>query len=188
MSTVTTLKTYEVNPDDFKDVNGRWRTVSLFMETNRDESKYPSVFTLGSEDKDGRVSMQRLYMEAGDPTEFLVAKHVFGSFECWTNLCNSTFFKPHIKRWREELHRRIRSRSIQVVIDGAETGNINSTQLNAAKWLASQEWDGNKMKSTKKAPGRPPKVKDPELALRELMRGTEEEDEDFERLGLSDES
>ena len=181
MSTVSTLKKYEVSPDDFKDVRGRWRTESLFTETNRDETKYPSLFTLGPDDLDGRVSMYRVYMDAADPTEYLAAMHLFGSFECWENLCESPFFKPVLARWRTELHRRIRSRSIAVITDGADTGNINATQLNAAKWLAQQEWDGNEIKPTK-GPGRPIKVKDPETALREALHDTKEEDEDYARL------
>ncbi len=182
MSTIRTLKKYEVSPEDFKDVRGRWRTESLFIETNRDEGKYPSLFTLGPEDVDGRVSMYRIYMDASDPTEYLAAVHLFGSFECWENLCESPFFKPHVAKWRKELHRRIKSRSIKVIEDGAETGNVNATQLNAAKWLAMQEWDGNEMVAKPKGPGRPPKTKDPEVALKEALLDEEDEKADFDRL------
>ncbi len=174
-------KAYSASPDDFKDVNGRWLTAALFKETNKDESKYPSVFTLGDEDRDGRLSAKRIYMDANDPTEFLAAKHLFGSFDCWTNLCNSPFFKPHIKKWRTELHVRIRSRSVRVIEEAAETGDKTATQLGAAKWLATQEWDGNKMKA-KQGPGRPKKVADPDERLREALDEISEDEEDLARL------
>lgn len=179
--TVPTTKTYAASPEDFKDKGGRWRTASLFMESNKDESKYPSVFTLADEDRDGRLSAKRIYMDANDPTEFLAAKHLFGSFDCWTNLCDSPFFKPHLDRWRSELHVRIRSRSVKVIEEAAETGDKTATQLAAAKWLAQQEWHGNKIKPNK-GPGRPRKLRDPTTELREALHSVEEDEEDLARL------
>ena len=180
--TTPTTKVYSATPDDFKDTMGRWRTNSLFKETNTDESKYTSVFTLADEDTDGRISMRRIYMDANDPTEFLAAKQLFGNLECWTNLCKSSFFKPHLTKWRAELQRRIQSRAVRVVEEAAKFGKINATQLNAAKWLATQEWEDNKIVTNKRPPGRPPKVTDPSELLREGLRSDKETEEDLDRI------
>ena len=177
---ITTLK-YSASPEDFKDSQGRWRSASLFLETNNDETKYTSVFTLADDDLDGRLSMRRIYMDANDPTEFLAAKHIFGSLDCWTQLCKSGFFKPHVARWREELQRRLRSRSIKIIEDCATSGKVSAAQLAAAKWLATQEWDQNKIVA-KKGPGRPVKVDDPSEKLREALNEEEETKEDLARI------
>jgi hypothetical protein len=120
-------------------------------------------------------------MDANDPTEFLAAKQLFGSLDCWENLCKSSFFKPHVTKWRAELHRRIRSRSIRTIELAADKGTVNASQLNAAKWLATQEWDGNKPVSNR-GPGRPPKSTDPEDLLREALIDDKEDKEDLARI------
>ena len=182
MSKVPTTKEYSADPQDFKDVNGRWLTASLFKETNKDESRYPSVYTLADDDAGEHLSMRRIYMDANDPTEFLAAKHLFGDVNCWANLCKSPFFKPHVARWRNELHLRIRSRSIRVIEECAESGNGSASQLSAAKWLAQQEWEGNEMVMVKRGPGRPHKIADPETRLRDALDASKEEDDDLRRL------
>lgn len=179
-----TTKEYhiEVTPSDFKDTTGRWRTKSLFLETNDNEKKYGSIFTLRDEDTDGRISMRRIYLEANDPTEYLAAKNLFGSVDCWNNLCKTQWFKPHLARWRGELHSRIKSRAIHRIEEAAHgPTDVTAQQLNAAKWLATQEFDGNKLVK-QKGPGRPPKLKDPELRLKEALDDSTEENEDFARL------
>lgn len=175
----------KVSPEDFKDNQGRWRTSSLFMETNKDESKYPSIFTLGDTDRDGRISMQRLYLAANDPTEYLAAKHIFGSLDCWDNLTRSPFFQPYLASWRKDLHGSIRSRGIRKIEEAAEKGSVNGPQLAAAKWLATQEWDGNKLVQGKRSAGRPPKTSDPEMRLKEALDGIKEEEADLARISKS---
>ncbi len=177
-----TTKKYEVTAEDFKDKSGRWRTRSLFMETNPDESKYGSIFTLGEEDKDGRISMRRIYLHASDPTEYLAAKDIFGNFDCWDNLCASTFFKPHLERWRAELHSRVRSKAVRQIEEAAHEGGISAQELNAAKWLATQRWVGNKPLEQKRGPGRPPKLADPETRLKEALHDSKEDTADYLRL------
>ena len=176
---VTTLK-YAPKPEDFKDVQGRWRTQSLFLETNKNETKYPSVFTLESRDKDGCVSMKAVYMKSNDPTEYTAAMAIFGSFECWLNLCEAPFFKPHVEAWREELQRQIKSQAVETIGYISSGGKSTAAQLGAAKWLATQEWVGQKPKANKM--GRPPKERDPEEALREALIDGEEEKEDYDRI------
>lgn len=175
-----TTRSYSPEPDDFKDKMHRWRTKSLFIETNADEVKYPSIFTLADDDKDGRVSMKRVYLKANDPTEYKAAKTIFGSYECWENLCKAPFFKPHLEEWRRELQIKIKSEAVATIGDISAGGKATAAQLGAAKWLATQDWDGNK--AAKGQRGRPLKTRDPEEALREGLLNAEEDDEDYKRL------
>ncbi len=175
-----TTRAYSPEPEDFKDGNGRWRTRSLFLETNDDEGKFPSVFTLGLSDKEGRVSMRAIYLEANDPTEYRAAKLIFGSFDCWEKLTKSPFFVPHLEKWRVELQRHIKSEAVHVITNvsyGATTGNA---QLSAAKWLASQSWVGPELKAPSR--GRPTKEHDPAEALKIGLQNAEEDEKDFKRI------
>jgi hypothetical protein len=175
-----TTRKYTPAPAEFKDDQGRWRTKSLFIETNDNETKYPSIFTLGLEERDGRVSMRKVYLKCGDPTEYGAAMAIFGSFDCWERLCAAPFFKPHIKIWRKELQRRIRSEAIDTIGYIAAGTKSTAAQLSAAKWLATAEWDGATPRPNKM--GRPPKEQDPVEALREGLLHAEEENEDFDRI------
>lgn len=175
-----TTRKYSPTPEDFKDVKGRWRTKSLFVELNTDEIKYPSIFTLEGHDKDGRVSMKAIYMKANDPTEYNAAMVIFGSYDCWENLCKAPFFQVHVNAWRKELTQQIRSQAVETIGFIAAGSKATAAQLSAAKWLASQEWNGQKPKSNKV--GRPIKVPDPETALKEGLLSVEEEDEDYARI------
>lgn len=176
---VTMLK-YSPTPEDFKDVKGCWRTQSLFLETNTNETKYPSVFTLESSDTKGRISMKSVYMKAGDPTEYAAAMTIFGSYECWLNLCEAPFFKRHVEAWRKELQRQIKSQAVETIGFIASGVKATSAQLSAAKWLATQDWVGQKPRVNK--PGRPLKARDPEEALKEGLINAEEDKDDYDRL------
>jgi hypothetical protein len=175
-----TTRSYSTEPESFKDDGGRWRTKSLFVETNEDEKKYPSIFTLGDKDKDGRVSMRSIYLECGDPTEYKAAISIFGSLDCWERLCKAPFFKPHLDQWRSELQRKIKSQAVDTISDISIGVSSNATQLSAAKWLAQQEWVGNTPKANKV--GRPLQPRDPEQALKEGLLDAEEENDDYNRI------
>ena len=173
-----------VDPKEFKDVTGRWRTRSLFYETNDLESKYPSIFTLKDQTHKGRPSLYQAYMEANDPTEYRLAIEIFGSVACWQNLCHCEWFKPYVTRWRKELQNKIRSEAIMTARLGA-AGSANATQVNAAKWLATLEFEGNKIASAgqqKAGPGRPKKSKDPTAELGAALLEIEDVEKDYLRL------
>lgn len=163
-----------------KDASGRWRTKSLFMETNEHEDKYPSIFTLEDSDKEGRISMRSIYLSTNDPTEYAAAKAIFGSLDCWNSLCKAPFFKRHLENWRGEMQRRIKSQAVKAITDIAEGGKGTASQLGAAKWIASQEWNGPELVTKQR--GRPLKQRDPMEALREGLLDAEETNEDWERL------
>ncbi len=175
-----TTRTYSPTPEDFKDTTGRWRTESLFMETNPDEDKYISIFTLADHDKNDRISMRAIYLAANDPTEYTAAMQIFGSLDCWTRLTTAPFFRPHLANWRAELQNKIKSGAVSTISSIADGTDATNTQLSAAKWLASQSWVGPNLEKPQR--GRPVKSHDPAEALREGLREQAETDHDFDRI------
>ena len=175
-----TTRKYSPTPEDFKDSTGRWRTESLFMETNEDEDKYPSPFILADNDKDGHISMRAIYLAANDPTEYTPAMQIFGSLDCWARLTKAPFFQQHLANWRSQLQSQIKSSAVSTITSISKGDSGTNAQLSAAKWLASQSWVGPDLETPRR--GRPLKNRDPAEALREGLREEEETDQDFERI------
>jgi hypothetical protein len=196
----------DLDPKIFKDVCNRWRTQSLFEETNEHEDKYPSIFLLKEDkDRDGLTSMKRIYMEQADPTEYRAAMAMFGCWEPWENLCNTEFFQTELKKWRRELAIKLRSDATQAIISAGKGAALTSTQLTAAKWVAEHGWlnvlrnagddpnvvqknkEGGDPLSTARSPGRPSKAAislEAERKFREELKRAEEAAGDAKRLGI----
>ena len=181
----------------FKDVNGRWRTISLFDELSSVDSKlkYPPIFLLReSEDRDGLTSMKRIYMEAMDPTEWKAAQRIFGCWDAWEALWNCPPFMAELEKWRNELQLKLRSLAVDQIIDtGLHGGKSSGTQFAAAKWLAEGQWkrtvsQGDEEDVPKNdGRGRPSKVtieREAKRQLREISKYHEEASEDLKRIGI----
>lgn len=113
------MKNYSNN---FKDTKGHWRTISLFYENYTSSSvKYNPLYTLKDEDitVDGKVlpSIQRLYLELNDPTEWLVATTLFGGWRHWETLCAQVWFKDIVDSLRYQLDLKIKSAAIQALLN-----------------------------------------------------------------------
>lgn len=162
--------------DKFKDSMGRFRTQSLFVEHPNDS--YPTYFTLKKQDKDGKMSLYRKYMEIGDPTEYQVAIRLFGSWDHWQALCRSKWFMVHLTGWRQELKNRMESDRYHEMVTKADDPGAMGIQ--ATKWLA-ERYGGSKQKVSKR--GRPSK----EEKAAHLIQATREADDtadDLKRLGI----
>src|SRR3989304_3612775 len=75
----------------FKDQNGRYRTLSLFLEYR--VNKVPPLWTLKKYELPGNPpSLYLQYLEARDPTEYDFAMAQLGTFEHWEVLqnCNTS--------------------------------------------------------------------------------------------------
>ena len=162
----------------FKDVIGRWRTQSLFFETNTDRSEFFPPFTLKDADitRDGKVcvSIKQIYMQLSDPTEYEPAMAILGSWQHWQRLLTTSFFLPIVTQWREELEVKLRSQGVKKVIDSLGDGKQG---LSSAKWLADKGWEPVKSK------GRPTK----EMVAGELKKQSRIQTtlkEDALRVGL----
>ena len=184
----------------YKDVMGRWRTDSLFVETidalGRDDSgeqrfqKYTPMFTLREHDlkltpsspwferySDKMVpSLRRLYLEYNDPTEYAFASEIFRSTYHWKHLCGLKWFKAHVEEWRRTLGEKLRGIGVQKLVE-LSTGLDPKFALQAAKWLAEGHFED------KGGKGRPSKAEVAtqmrrELDIEQIYR------DDASRLGL----
>ena len=158
-----------------KDVQGRWRTRSLFVE----ETTTPDIDTLwclreGS--WKGKPSMKDLYMDMQDPTEYKFAMATLGSWDHWKVLCNTKWFSVIIEEWRDELATKLRATAIDT-IKNISKDTDDTRALQAARYLADKGW------VDKQNQGRPSK---------EVVEGTKKRlaqkasvmDEHAERIGL----
>ena len=153
-------------------------TRALFLEESYEDRTYV-LYTLKDFTHDGFQSLYQLYMGYNDLTEIKVAQECFEGWEHWQMVCNSSWFKPYIARWREELELRIRSKALANVLDVAND-KYDKQRYEANKFLLSGSW---KTKTEKEAVGRPSKEKikaDAQL----LFEKSRKEEDDYKRLGL----
>lgn len=152
-----------------------YRTRSLFIETHTQGPE--PLMTLKEHDIEvnGKklLSLRRIYLEIGDPTEYQVAMEVLGSWDHWNRLLESTVVKPYIDAMREELEIVNRSQALQALRKTALYEGAKGTV--AAKYIAEQAW-----KSTRGRPSKEEKAK--QLRIESAIE--KEMSEDAERLGL----
>lgn len=121
----------------FKDSGGRWRTKSLFYEAN-DYQIEDALFTLGEEDKTVKgktlISLRKRFVEADDPTGYIIANEYLGGYAHWDAICKSTVRKE-VEKWQDELEVKLRCIGLSNTIKSAKSGNFN-----AAKFLAERGW------------------------------------------------
>ena len=121
-----------------KDTMGRPLTQGLFLEIGYN-TQY-AVYTLEDEDKLYKgvmyPSLKKLYLAAGDPTEYMFAKANLLNWQHWRRLNDNKVLCAYFDDWREELEVMLRSEAIQGIID--DTANDGSFQ--AKKWLADRGW------------------------------------------------
>lgn len=126
----------------FKDGQGRWFTLSLFLEkANVPEAALYSIRGYDNH-KNGKdyPSLRRLYVEEGDVTEYIFANKYLGGWEHWLQLQECNWLKPYIDEWRKELEVKIKAEAIRGVIQEAKSGSKNA--LAACKWLADKKLIG----------------------------------------------
>lgn len=177
-----TLADYGIDYSSLRDAVGRPRTQSLFVETWKRSSynDLPPIFTLkGDDDKDGLISIKRIYLDTGDPTEYRFAVGLFKDPKHWKHLCSLGWFKPYVERWRIELRAKLRSQAIDSLI------RMSEDNLQAIKTLATEEFiyqsfvdmeDG--IPAPKRRVGRPNKVKPDNTPSEEIIA------DDAARIGI----
>lgn len=122
------------------------KTTTLFYETSKGKKFDNPVFTLdrafdlcyAPTEKYPEFyywSLRRLYLEAEDPHEYQFATNIFGSWDHWQKLTQSSFFTPYIEAWREELSIKLASKGVLGLLNKASDGDVA-----ANKFLASKEW------------------------------------------------
>lgn len=165
---------YKPDKSKFKDEKGRYIVQGLFLEDKYNTDL--SVYTFDGEDKTykGRVypSLKRLYIELGDPKEYIFANTYLYNWDHWQRLCNNAIIGRHIEKWRNELELSIISEGVATMIDLA----VNDKSYQAAKFLVDRGWD----KSTR---GRPTNA-EIEGELKRKAAEAAEFDNDFQLLTL----
>lgn len=153
----------------FKDSMGKYITQSLFLEHGYD-TRY-AVYTLLDFDKEYKgviyPSLRKLYVDMGDPTEYLFATTYLFGWDHWQRIAANVAIARDIEVWREELEIKLRAEAVAQLLKQSN-GNFN-----AAKWVADGQWKGKR--------GRPSKAElEKEKAIRQ--RVLDEEAKDSERI------
>lgn len=148
---------------------------ALFFETTLAD-KATVVYTLKDEDHLGFVSLYRMYMETGDPTEWEFATRYLDGWEHWEALCQCNWFKPYVSRWRRELEVRLRAAALHAVTKVA-ADPTHPSSYHANKYLL----DGSWKPAGEKRAGRPTKVAIQQEAAR-LASESEQTASDYDRI------
>ena len=164
---------------EFRDVNGKFRTQSLFEEYKN--PSYTAPFNLTKHDKPDSISLYKIYMEESDPTEYSFALRTFGSWEHWALLSSEEtgpeWFMVHLRKWRKELKAKLASEHYHRMDQVAQYGKTATERMMAVRWLSSE------LKPAGAGKGRPTKAA-VEGRLKSELRELDEVNQDKERLGL----
>lgn len=110
----------------------------LFFET-QDADKSSVVYTLKDSEHMGFPSLYELYMDGDDLTEWSFATQYLDGWEHWEILCNCSWFKPFIDRWRREKEIRLKAQCLLRIHDIANEPTHNSS-FTANKFLLDNAW------------------------------------------------
>ena len=138
----------ELSTTKFKNASGRRYTKALFFETIMDSDKSTAVYTLKDQDHAGLPSLNRLYLELADPTEYLYATKYLEVWEHWQELCACVWFEPYVDRWRVELELKLKAEALARI--KAEARSTSKNAFTANKLLL----DGGWIDKGSRAPGK----------------------------------
>lgn len=155
---------------------GQRKLKALFFETTGAD-KSSVVYTLKDRDHEGYPSLYKLYMACDDITEYVFATTYLDSWEHWEMLCQCTWFKPYIARWRRELELRAKAKALKNIQTlAADPTSKEFHQAN--KFLVTGGW---KEASPTKGRGRPSK-EEVQKAARAMADEARSLDEDLQRI------
>lgn len=162
--------------NQFRIWTGQRLLKGLFYETTLSD-KSSVVYTLKDRDHEGYPSLYRLYMETDDPTEYNFAISHLDSWDHWETLCQCTWFKPYVSRWRKELEVRAKAKALMAIKALADNPDTKES-YQANKFLINGGW---KEKSQGRGAGRPSKEDIKKEATR-LAEDSRSIDDDFARI------
>lgn len=151
-------------------MSSKYLLQSLFIETHRGGIA-PPRYTLKQRDHKGYPSLYRLFMEMEDATEYDFATSYLDGYDHWLTLCECTWFKPLVSKWRQHLEMKIKAKALfrlkeMAELEGKEKLPANKALLEYEKYL-SRPLPKNKV-------GRPSKEKlsklDIDSTLSSIMR------------------
>lgn len=161
----------------YKGTQGHWLTRQLFADVDypaREDGRkqYAPVFSLYGLIS-GFIDCRSTFVELRDPTGYQWAMKYLGSYEHWSVLSQTNWFKPELEKWIEEIETIFTAEAIQKVREIASGDSAQS--LPAAKYMAERGWE--------KTRGRPSKSEMNKELKKHVERITEH-DEDAKRIGL----
>ena len=180
---------YTFDKARMKDSMGRFWTQGLFKEMSYGKGR-DCVMTFKNEDFEDLVSFKRVFVELGDPSGYLPAMVLLGSWDHWLKLRDGLWFLQELKRAEDELEVKIRAKALIEIAEISE--GTTGSALAAAKYLASGTW--KEINSSNEKIGKPKKWG----YYKEQEEGQEKEkkivsivqretNRDYERLGLGKE-
>lgn len=161
---------------NFKNTNGVFLTRELFFETALNKDNV--IYTLKDSAHNGYPSLYELYMAANDPTEYAFAMDHLGGWQHFQNLENSSWFKPYLDRWREELHLRAKAQALAKVFETAR--GTTKDAFAAQKYLIEKGYD----KAAPQTRGRPTKQQ-VENEAKNIANESRRVGDDLERLRIN---
>ena len=130
--------------ENFRASNGKYYTRQLFWDEwinlMQSERQIDPPFCLHG-NKPELINFGKAYVESEDPTGYKVAQKLLGGYQLWTVLMKTKWFQEAKKLWDEELDARLKSQGIEKLKEILENG-MPAQQLQAAKYLANQEYKG----------------------------------------------
>lgn len=124
----------------FQNASGLKYLNALFYEKSPD--KETVLYTLKDNDYEGFPSLYKLYIEEEDILEYSFANKYFSGWEHWIQLCNCSWFKPIIERWRKEIELKIRTQALIRLRKEAESDSRNAFSAN--RYLLEKGWEDKK--------------------------------------------
>lgn len=186
LETIRTKLGYKFDRANLIDTQNRCRTVSLFYELSYDKPDFALFSTAQEHHKDGYLSLYKMIIELDDPSEYLPAMVLFGSWDHWLRIKNSPVIGKIIEYATNEVEVREYSRAVQRIKEIAS--GTGKDALQAAKYLASKQHKSNmeaiqkKARSDDKKPvGRPIKDKTDEKEIIAKIRQANVES-DYDRI------
>lgn len=173
---------YTFSKKSMKDTMGRFYTQGLFKEMSYGKERNCRM-TFKNEDFGDLPSFKRIFVELGDPSGYLAAMVLLGSWDHWLKLCDCIWFIAELKLAMDELEVKLRAEAL-IEIKEISQGTSGSA-LSAAKYIASGSW--RESNNPKGRVGRPKKGQstwenDKEKKIVSLVQ--RETNKDYERLGL----
>lgn len=125
----------------YKSESGNWYTSSLFWEIQRTnaQSERPIDAVFSFDGKPGLIDARKTFLELEDPTGYLWAQKYLASWEHFLLLMKAKWFRDRYDSWVEELKVMLKQRAISKIKEIAASGSVQA--LNAAKYVASSEWE-----------------------------------------------
>jgi hypothetical protein len=148
----------------------------LFLETSYTDLSFVA-YTLKDVDHRGYPSLYRLFLETNDPTEYKFATTHLDGLLHWEKLCDCTWFKPYVERWRRELELRMKSIALSRIM--AEAKASSREAFNANKYLLEKGWEPKD--GPKHSRGRPTKEQI-QKAASDAASASQRLTDDFERI------